>query len=131
MNNYANSTQVENPVHYDAAMHMISKKRTTGTIRNYQSKLNKMIYYFKIHDPECLDEGNNIKVPLGRDELLRLFGWISTNSELAARATKKKKVSDDISTTSNISYTGGEYDNITSVNNVEGCNNYGVKILIS
>jgi hypothetical protein len=87
-----------NSTHLNAANHVIGLRTSKKTKDNYKSKLNTIKIYLKSLDTQevdptqfCLDENGDIKVPLPNEVIQKLFGWLSTNTDLPKKSYKHKR----------------------------------------
>lgn len=68
-----------------AADNVIGKRVGKKSKANYNGKINTIKEFLATEYPNTLDDANNIILPLERHIIEKLFGWLSTNTDLPKR----------------------------------------------
>jgi hypothetical protein len=69
-----------------AADEIVANRVVRKTARNYVGKLNTIkIFFASSNIPGVLNESNEIVVPLSREVIVDMFGWLSNNTDLPKR----------------------------------------------
>lgn len=66
----------------DAASFIVDRRIVEGTRSNYRGKLNTIIAFIGQAHPQLLDDDGSFDIPLPRQVIEELFGWLSTNTDL-------------------------------------------------
>ena len=66
----------------DAATYIVDRRIVSGTRSNYRGKLNTIAEFIEQTHPELMRDVALFEIPLPREILEELFGWLSTNTDL-------------------------------------------------
>ena len=66
----------------DAATYIVDRRTVAGTRSNYRGKLNTIAEFIDQTHPELMRDDKSFEIPLPREILEELFGWLSTNTDL-------------------------------------------------
>ena len=66
----------------DAASYIIERRIVEGTRSNYRGKLNTIIGFIRQAHPYLRRDDGSLVIPLPRQVIEELFGWLSTNTDL-------------------------------------------------
>jgi len=86
-----------NNIHIDAADHIISKRVCRKTSYGYRGKLNHIKLFIttlsaddEYRDLMLFDENGELIIPLPQNVIEKLFGWLSTNTDLPKKARRSR-----------------------------------------
>ena len=65
----------------DAASYIIERRIVEGTRSNYRGKLNTIIGFIRQAHPYLRRDDGSLVIPLPRQVIEELFGWLSTNTD--------------------------------------------------
>ena len=82
-----------------AAEHIVSQRVAVKTKANYRGKINNIVLYLLSIPPldQHVDANNQLVVPLPGAVIKKIFGWLSTNTDLPKkRGAQLRQEVDDI-----------------------------------
>jgi hypothetical protein len=60
--------------------------------KNYKAKINRIKIFLLEKCPEMLDAHNDIVLPMSEEITMKLFGWLSSNTDLAKKGRRRTEV---------------------------------------
>jgi hypothetical protein len=76
----------------EAFERMVDLRVKNSSKKNYKAKLNRIKIFLLEKYPEVVDNQNEIIVPMSEDVTMKLFGWLSSNKELAKKGRSRAQL---------------------------------------